>query len=269
MLKRPHWVGLGVAIALALVLLNLLGDTTSRLKFALSGLYLPLFGLAKSADKLGEEGGMRLIPKGALIEQVEKLRRENEQLRLEALQNQEIARENAVLRESVGWPKRKDWKLRLARVISRDPANWWHTLQIDLGSNQGVQRNMPVITKEGLVGRVQEAGANRSRVILLGDPQCQVSAMVDNVGRDTGIIRPGESSVLEDSILELSFLKRNSQAIPGQKVFTSGLGQLFPKGIIIGTIMETNSVSYGLYLAARVKLSANLNELEEVWVLYP
>src|SRR4051812_20528912 len=113
MLKRPHWVGLGVAIALALVLLNLSGDTTSRLKFALSGLYLPLFGLAKSADKLGEEGGMRLIPKGALIEQVEKLRRENEQLRLDALQNQEIARENAVLRESIGWPKRKDWKLRL------------------------------------------------------------------------------------------------------------------------------------------------------------
>src|SRR5205814_224088 len=152
-----HWVGLGVAIVLALVLLNLPGHTTSRLKFALSSLYLPLFGLASSAQKLGEEGGMRTIPKGVLIEQVEKLRRENEQLRLDAIQNQEIARENTVLREAVGWQKRKDWKVRLARVISRDPANWWHTLQIDLGSNQGVTRNMPVITKEGLVGRVQEA----------------------------------------------------------------------------------------------------------------
>src|SRR5256885_15767900 len=105
MFKRPHWVGLGVAVALALVLLNLSSETTSRLKFALSSLYLPLFGLAKSADKLGEQGGLRLVPKGALIEQVEKLRRENEQLRLDAMQSQEIARENAALREAVGWPK--------------------------------------------------------------------------------------------------------------------------------------------------------------------
>jgi rod shape-determining protein MreC len=269
MFKRPHWVGLAVAVVLALVLLNLSSQTTSRLKFALSSLYLPLFGLASSAQKLGEDAGMRTVPKSALIEQVEKLRRENEQLRLDAMQSQEIGRENAALREAVGWQKTTPWKLRLARVISRDPANWWHTLQIDLGSNQGVRRNMPVVSAGGLVGRIQEVGANRSRVVLVGDPQCQVPAVVDNPGRDTGTIRPGESSVLEESIVELSYLRRNSQAIPGQKVFTSGLGEFFPKGIPIGTITETNSVSYGLYLAARVKLSANLNELEEVWVLYP
>ena len=269
MFKRPHLVGLGAAVALAMILLNLPGHTSSRLKFALSSLYLPLFGLASSAEKAGEAAGMRALPKGALIDQIEKLRQENDELRLEAMQHQETLRENAVLREAAGWQKKAPWKLRLARVISRDPANWWHTLQIDLGSNQGVRRNMPVVTPLGLVGRVQEAGANRSRVILIGDPQCQVPAVVDNAGRDTGIVRGGESSVLEESILELSFLKRNSQAIPGQQVYTSGLGEFFPKAIPIGTIMETNSVSYGLYLAARVKLSANLNELEEVWVLYP
>jgi rod shape-determining protein MreC len=262
-------MGLGAAVALAMVLLNLPGHTTARLKMALSSLYLPLFGLASSAQKLGEAGGMRAIPKGALIEQVEKLRSENEELRFQAMQNQEIARENAVLRDAVGWAKTKPWKLRLARVISRDPANWWRTLQIDLGHNQGVARNMPVITAQGLIGRVSDAGANRSRVILIGDPQCHVSAVVDNANRDTGILGPGEASVLDESIVELSFLPRNSQAIPGQKVFTSGLGEFFPKAIPIGVIAETNSVSYGLYLAARVKLSANLSELEEVWVLFP
>jgi rod shape-determining protein MreC len=262
-------MGLGAAVALAMILLNLPGHTTSRLKFALSSLYLPLFSLASSAQKVGEAAGMRAVPKSALIEQIETLQRDNEELRLGAMEHQETLRENAVLREAAGWQKKAPWKLRLARVISRDPANWWHTLQIDLGSNQGVRRNMPVITPMGLVGRVQEAGANRSRVILIGDPQCQVPAVVDNPGRDTGIVRGGESSVLEESILELSFLKRNSQAIPGQQVYTSGLGEFFPRAIPIGTIMETNSVSYGLYLAARVKLSANLNELEEVWVLFP
>jgi rod shape-determining protein MreC len=269
MLKRSHWIGLGLTLALVLVLLNLPDRMTSRLKIALSGLYLPLFGLASSAQKLGEAGGMRALPKSDLIEKIENLRRENEELRFEMMQTEEAARENAMLREAVGWQKRQSWKLRLARVIARDPANWWRTLQIDAGSNQGVARNMPVVTAQGLIGRVQEAGANRSRVILIGDPQCQVPALVDNAGRDTGILKAGEATVLDESLVELTYLSRNSQAIPGQKVLTSGLGGLFPKGIPVGTITETNSVAYGLYLEARVKLSANLRELEEVWVLYP
>jgi len=142
-------------------------------------------------------------------------------------------------------------------------------LQIDLGRNDGVNKNMPVITPDGLIGRVQEAGANRSRVTLIGDPQCRVPAVVDKPGRDTGILGPGEASVIDDAIVELTYLSRNSQAIPGQKVYTSGLGGIFPQGIPIGTIIETNSVSYGLYLQARVKLFGNMRELEEVWVLYP
>lgn len=270
MLKRPHLIGLGAAVALALILLNLPSAATSRLKLALTSLYVPLFGLASSAQKLGEAGGMRAIPKATLIAEVEKLRRENEQFRFDAMQHQEAARENDVLREAVTWQKRVPWKLRLARVISRDPANWWRSLQIDLGSNQGVTKNMPVITADGLVGRVQETGANRSRVTLLGDPQCHVSAAVETgkFGRDIGTIGAGESAVLDESMVELNYLPRGSQAIPGQKVFTSGLGT-FPKGIPIGVITETNSVSYGLYQQARVKLSANLRELEEVWVLFP
>src|SRR5688572_2225984 len=269
MVKRPHWIGLGVTVALALILLNLPAHTSSRLKLALSGLYLPLFGLASSAQMLGEAGGLRTLSKGALIEQIQELRQENEKLRFEVTQNEEIARENKVLREAVAWQKKVPWKLRFARVVARDPANWWRTLQIDIGSHQGVARNMPVITSHGLVGRIQEAGAHRSRVALIGDPQCQVPAVVDNAGRDTGTLRPGEASVLDESLVELTYISRNSQAIPGQKVSTSGLGGFFPKGIPIGVITETNSVGYGLYLQARVKLFANLSELEEVWVIVP
>src|SRR5215212_4518826 len=106
MFKRPHLVGLGAALALAMILLNLPGHTTSRLKFALSSLYLPLFGIARSAEKAGEAAGMRAMPKGALIEQIEKLHRENDELRLEAMQHQETIRENAVLREAAGWQKK-------------------------------------------------------------------------------------------------------------------------------------------------------------------
>lgn len=269
LLKRPHVIGLTVAVVLALVFLNLPTQASARLKLAISSLFLPLFGLANTAENLGEATGARLLPKSVLAAEVEKLRAENSQLKIEAQQARELARENAALREAVAWQKKLPWKTRVARVIMRDPANWWRSLQINLGSKDGIVKDLPVITPYGLVGRVYEVGSHYSRVVLLGDPLCPVAAVVDNSARDTGMISPGEATVLDESIVEMTYITRHSQAIPGQKVFTSGLGGIFPKGIPIGHITDTNSVGYGLYLEARVKLSANLQELEEVFVLFP
>ena len=269
MLKRPHVIGLSVAVVLALVFLNLPAQATSRLKLAISSLFLPLFGLAGTAEKAAEATGVRLLPKSVLAAEVEKLRRENDELKIEAQQAREWARENASLREAVAWQKKLPWKTRIAQVITRDPANWWRSIQINLGSKDGIVKDLPVITPFGLIGRVYEVGGRYSRVVLLGDPLCPVAAVVDNSARDTGMISPGEATVLDESIVEMTYITRHSQAIPGQKVFTSGLGGIFPKGIPIGHITDTNSIGYGLYLEARVKLSANLQELEEVFVLFP
>lgn len=269
LLKRPHVIGLSVAVVLALVFLNLPMQVSARLKLAISSLFLPLFGLTSTAEKLGDAAGVRLLPKSVLVAEVEKLRRENQELKIEVQQVRELARENSALREAVAWQRKLPWKTRIAQVITRDPANWWRSMQINLGSNDGIVKDLPVITPFGLVGRVHEVGSGYSRVVLLGDPQCPVAAVVDNEARDTGMISPGEATVLDESIVEMTYITRHSQAIPGQKVFTSGLGGIFPKGIPIGHITETNSVGYGLYLEARVKLSANLQELEEVFVLFP
>lgn len=269
LLKRPHVIGLSVAIVLALVLLNLPTQATARLKLAISSLFLPLFGMASTAQKVGDAGGVRLLPKSVLVTEVEKLRRENELLRIEAQQAREWARENGALREAVAWQKKLPWKTRVAQVVTRDAANWWRSIQINLGSKDGIVKDLPVITPYGLVGRVHEVGGSYSRVVLLGDPLCPVAAVVDNASRDTGMISAGDATVLDESIVEMTYITRHSQAIPGQKVFTSGLGGIFPKGIPIGHITDTNSVDYGLYLEARVKLSANLQELEEVFVLFP
>jgi rod shape-determining protein MreC len=268
-MKRPQIIVLGSVAVAALIFLNLPEHVAGRFKLAISGLFIPLFGVAGSAQKLGDGAGLRALPKSVLISEVEQLRRENEELKLQLVEATEVARENNVLREAVAWQPRVPWKRRLARVISRDPANWWRSLQIDLSANDGMVRNLPVVTSKGLVGRIAEAGPFSSRVVLLGDPQCKVAAVVDNAARDKGSILPGESSVLDESIVELTYLPRNSEAVPGQRVFTSGLGGIFPKGIPIGEIVQTNSVQFGLYLEARVKLHANLRELEEVWVLMP
>lgn len=269
MLKRPHYIALAIVAMAALVLLNLPSQTAERLKLVVGSVFVPLFGLAGSAQKLGESAGIRAIPKTTLIRELESLRRENRELRLQLMQAQELARENAVLREALDWSQRTPWKTRLVRVVTRDPANWWRSIQINAGSRMGIVEDLPVVTKDGLIGRVSEVGYNFSRVMLLGDPNCKVSALVNNEARETGMLVPGPGSILDESIVRLTYLPRQSKAQPGQKVTTSGLGGIFPKGIPIGTIIDTNQVEYGLYLEARVKLAADLRELEEVFVIFP
>src|SRR5688500_17844098 len=156
MLKRPHVIGLSVAVVLALVFLNLPAQATARLKLAISSLFLPLFGLAGAAEKVAGASGVRLLPKSVLAAEVEKLRRENDELKIESQQAREWARENASLREAVAWQKKLPWKTRIAQVITRDPANWWRSIQINLGSKDGIVKDLPVITPFGLIGRVYE-----------------------------------------------------------------------------------------------------------------
>jgi rod shape-determining protein MreC len=102
---------------------------------------------------------------------------------------------------------------------------------------------------------------------LLGDPNCKVSALVENPAHDSGVI--SASGPLDDSLVQLTYLSGSANLKSGQGVITSGLGGIFPKGIPIGQIVDSRSVEYGLYAEARVKLNANLGALEQVWVLLP
>ena len=267
MLKRPHYIALSLVVLLTLTILNLPSQTTARLKLGIGSLFLPLFGLASSSQHLVGAAGDSVVPRRELLKVNEDLRRENQQLRLQARQAEDTARENARLRRLLTWQQRTPWKLKLARVVLREPANWWRTVQIDLGSRDGLRVNLPVLTTDGLVGRLSSVSLTRSQVVLLGDPNCKVSARVENETRDIGII--GASGPLDTEFVEMGYLSKNAYLKPGQNVVTSGEGGIFPKGIPIGKVVDVGPVDYGLRIEARVKLAANLNALEEVWVMFP
>lgn len=258
-------MGFGLVVLMTLVVLNLPGGTAARLKLGIGSLFVPLFGLANSTEQLAGQAGDAVLPRRELLRELQSLRRQNQELRLRAAQTEELARENDRLRQLFGWQRQQRRKYKLANVVLRDPANWWRTVQIDLGSRDNVAVNMPVVTGEGLVGRIQSVSLTRSQVVLLGDPNCRVAARVDNDRRDTGVIGP--SGTLDSDYVELGFLSRNSTLKPGQAVRTSGNGGIFPKDIAIGTVVETHAVEYGLSQVAQVKLAANLSALEEVWVM--
>ena len=267
MLKRPHYIALGLVLLMTLIILNLPSQTTARLKLGIGSVFLPLFGLATSAHQMAGKAGDAVVPRSELLNQNEGFRREHQQLRIQATHTEEIARENDRLRQLFGWQQQKHWNLKLANVVLREPANWWRTVQIDRGSRDGVRENLPVLSWDGyLVGRISSVSLTRSQAVLLGDPNCQVSGLVENEARDLGVI--GASGPLDSTLVEMAYLSRNANVKSGQNVVTSGLGGIFPKGIPIGKIVDSHAAEYGLYTEARVKLAANLSALDEVWVLF-
>jgi rod shape-determining protein MreC len=274
MLKRQYYITFGLVLLVVLVVLNLPEQKADRLKLAVGGLFLPLFGMAGVTQSLIDQAASSLAPRSTLFKQIADLHRENQQLREQLMQVQEAWRENARLRQALNWQQRAPWQLKLARVIGQDPANWWRTIIIDVGSRdrEGIRTNMTVITADGLVGRISEVGMDRSRVVMVGDPTCRFSAQVQEP-RDKsivakGIVSPSPSS-LDRMLVDLVYVPGGSLLKPGQPVMTSGTGGIFPKGIIVGQIVDVRTNDYGLNLEARVKLAANLNRLEEVWVMLP
>ena len=267
MLRRPHYIALGLVVLLTLIILNLPNRTTARLKLGIGSVFLPLFGLANSSQQAVGQAGDTVIPRRELLKQLDNLRQENEQMRIQAWQAEEAFRENARLRQLLGWQRQAPWKVKLARVVLREPSNWRRTVQIDLGSRDGIQVNQPVLTAEGLVGRISSVGFARSQVLLLGDPDCKVSSVIENATHDSGVI--GASGPLNSEFVEMGYLSGSANVKPGQLVRTGGNGGIYPPNIPVGTVVDSHPVEYGLATVARVKLAANLNALEEVWVMLP
>jgi rod shape-determining protein MreC len=267
MFKQKNYLALGAVVLVAVLVLSLPPRAASHFKLAVGSWFLPLFSLANASQQLPAKLADNGLPRRELLKQIDQLTRENDQLKVQAVQNAGLARENDQLRGLYGWQKQTSWKLKLARVVTRDPANWWHTFQIDLGSRDGVTNNLPVMTADGLVGRISSVGPYTSQVVLIGDQNCRVSAIVDNTTHDMGVLTG--SGPLDTSIVSLGYLSSGANLKAGQNVFTSGLGGIFPEGIPIGKIVDAQTVEYGLASEARVKLNVNLGALEQVWIKFP
>ncbi|MBM3828969.1 MAG: rod shape-determining protein MreC [Verrucomicrobia bacterium] len=276
MLRKSQYIALGFVALVGLIFLSLPESTTNRVKLALTGLFLPLFGLTEATQSAARRTGNAIVPREDLVRELEQLRAEKQKLEFNLAQAQGALRENEQLRQHAGLPARVPWQLKPARVIARDPANWWRTVFIDVGSRDGVRADMPVIAPDGLVGRVAAVGSTRSQVVLLGDQNCRVAALVKETA-ENGIIMPYAA---DPAVVTLTYLSRGSpvkggQTIvtsglelkPGNAVLTSGLGGVFPSGIRIGEIVDVRNVGFGLYQEARVKLAVNLNSLDRVWVV--
>jgi rod shape-determining protein MreC len=265
---RPYVYATGFVLVLTAVLLALPARSAGQVKLAAGSFFVPLFSAEAGLQRARNFAASKTATREELLEQNQRLALTNEVLRIQIQQLRATAEENKVLRIQVAFAATNQWKLRLGQVIGRDPANWWRTLQINLGSRHGVREGLPVLTPDGLVGRVHDVHPNRSRVALIGDPACRLSINVQP-SRENGILTADGATVFNHTIVNLQFLPAHTEARAGDPVVTSGLGRLFPRGIPVGKLLSVAPAPGALNSNARVKLAVDSSRLNEVWVILP
>ena len=204
----------------------------------------------------------------------EKLRQEVEELRQQLVQQQTAVSENerlrALLRFVDGPTFPSGFDGVATRVVGRPPSAYNQEVLIAAGSSSGVQRNDPVVTKDGLAGLVTDVTSNGAKVTLLTDQSSAVSAVVLENGA-AGIVRHGPS---DSSALILDRVSKDERVSEGDLVITAGwrsgkLESLYPRGIPVGTVKSVGQQDVDLYKRIQVTPLVNFDSLAEVIVLVP
>ncbi len=202
----------------------------------------------------------------ALAADNQRLLAEIGQLQWEIRQLRSLDEENSELRRLLGLEARLHCRMIAAQVTSRAIGGWWQRARLDKGLAAGAARDCPVISAEGLVGRIVEVSARTSDVLLLVDPNSQVSARVAR--RDAfGIVRGQGVSWRGDPLCRMDFIVKEADILPGDEIVTSGLGGVYPPGLVIGYVERVYLDPSGLYQYADVVPVADLRLLGLVMIV--
>ena len=148
-----------------------------------------------------------------------------------------------------------------AAVIGHDPSPFLHYVIINIGSNDGILRGMPVVTDQGLVGRVDAVIADAARVQLITDAASDVNVRLQNAETDASLV----GSVTGDVTLDL--IPQSEEIEEGDLVLTSGLGGGYPPDLIVGQVINIRSRDIDLFQEATVQPVVDFNDLEIVLVI--
>ena len=195
------------------------------------------------------------------------LRRRVADLEEQARQGQEALAENAQLRELLNLQeRRKDLEFESAKITARSTSNWESTLTISKGSAAGVEAGDCVITETGvLVGVVSETSLLSSTVATLIDTSIEVGGVVTRT-YSAGILE-GDFDLMNQGRLRLSYLPEGAGLVAGDEVLTSGLGGIYPAGLVVGRVQGEFNDAAGMSRYAIVDPSVELGGLIEVFVI--
>jgi len=204
------------------------------------------------------------------LQENEKLQEENRLLKRELAElkfrernyYQEIIASNQRLKKMLGFKEEHTHQLLPVEVTAYPPRSFFKVVFISKGKKEGMKKNMVVANAEGLVGRIVEVYPHQSRVLTILDERSKVG-VIDQRTRDLAILT-GKGL---EGVCELQYLLGKVPIEIGDKVVTSGVGGLFPKGILVGTISRIRKNPHRLFLEVQVTPSVNFGRLEELFVI--
>jgi rod shape-determining protein MreC len=204
--------------------------------------------------------------------EVKQLSTENTRLQMENNFLRDLEKENARLKEMLAFKQESPFRLLACRVISRDPSSWWNTVLINRGwaDDKSLDKDLPVVSPRGLVGKTGTVSKYTTEVILLVDENCKVSGMTR--GSNAQGIVMGEGNFDQGKPrMRMKFIDRNANLAVGEQVYTSGLGGVFPAGLQIGVVSEvpplTSALNFGLYREAVIDPVVDLSQFNELFII--
>lgn len=265
----------GILILLAAVLLALVTAVVSVL---LGGTANPLSNLAGVISTPFRNGISAVInwtqerysdafEQDQLKEELQRLREENTKLREQAREGEAASRENERLRNLLGLrEKRRELDFESATVTAHSTDNWSSTLTISKGSSMDIQVDDCVVDEYGnLVGVVAVVGENWSTVATLIDSSTEMGGMLART--DGSAILEGDFALMGQGKLKLNYLPENSSLLAGDLVLTSGMGGVYPSGLVVGHVEEVRTEASGMTQYAVVVPETDLAGLKQVFVI--
>ena len=259
------WFVLVVTLVAAL---NLPGGLGNRARAGFRELVAPLQGLVTTMVRRvnGAMDAIRGI--GDLAEQNRIMEKELVRLNNELLTYRGLDEENRSLRRQLAYRDRAPFDLISAEVIARDIGGWWHTLRLGKGYLDGLGPNMAAITPDGLVGRTLDVTPRTADVLLISDPGCRVPVLLTRTGA-FGVMAGRRQIPTGATLCRVDFINKNLEIRVGDEVVTSGLGGIFPRGLLVGHVESVAMDASGLYQQADVAVQSDLGRLAHLFVVVP
>ena len=223
-------------------------------------------GIAAAADWV-ESVYAYVFRYGELEEELNALRTQVGELQEKVRQGEEAARENEQLRELLEFQtRRRELTTEPAKVTARSTSNWESTLTLSKGSSSDIEAGDCVITQTGaLVGVVSEVGLNWSVVSTIINTDTEMGGIVTRT-YSAGVLE-GDFSLMNQNRLKLNYLPEGAQLVSGDEVLTSGRGEVFPAGLLVGRVEGVFTDPSGQTRYAVVEPDVALDNLIEVFVI--
>lgn len=265
-----HLIAGGVLLAVPLLTLVVAGDRevgaespTGPPEWARSGVGWVEFGQHQLVAGVGDY--WRQWTGGDLARENEQLRKKVARLREEKSRLIGVLQENERLRELLEFKRKQpSFDLAPAEVVGRDTTPYFRVLTLKIESDTELEPKMPVVVAEGVVGQIHRTYGAFADVIIVSDPRSRIDA-VSQRNRAQGVVQGLGHP--RDYRAKIAYLRRNDRVRKGDVMVTSGMGEVFPPELVIGTIEEVTHRERGLFQKATLRPAVDFSRIEEVFVV--